>query len=197
MNKWRIKFVLVLGFVMVVSGSEEVGAQGWQDFSADMVSTANGQSFQGKIYVSQEKTRMDMPQNAVITRFDKNVTWMIVHEQRMYMEQPLDPTMRAKVSKEMPGEVERVALGPETVEGKPAQKFKITYTENRKQTQIYQWVGEADIPVKIEAVDGSWSVEYRNLEAGPQPDSLFEVPDGYEKFAMPAMPAGMTEALRN
>ena len=81
-------------------------------------------------------------------------------------------------------------MGSETVDGRPAQKFKITYTQNGRQESVYQWVGDSEIPLKIQALDGSWSVEYKTLSMAPQSDSLFEVPDGYQKFTMPVMPAG-------
>jgi hypothetical protein len=31
-------------------------------------------------------------------------------------------------------------------------------------------------------------MEYRNIKLGPLPDSLFELPAGYEKMAMPVIP---------
>jgi hypothetical protein len=31
-------------------------------------------------------------------------------------------------------------------------------------------------------------MEYKNIKMGAQADSLFEVPSGYKKMAMPAMP---------
>jgi hypothetical protein len=42
----------------------------------------------------------------------------------------------------------------------------------------------------MEAVDGSWSVEYKNVSLGPQPDSLFEVPEGFQKATMPSFGSG-------
>ncbi len=181
---------------ITVIGSLFTGPAGWAfsagGFSADMVSRSQGQQVEGKIYFSEGKARMEMMQTIMITRLDRKVSWMIMTSEKMYMEQPFDPSVTAKVSKEMPGELERVPLGAETVDGKPAQKFKVTYSQNGRQDSIYQWIGASDFPVKVEATDGSWSVEYRNVTVGPQPDSLFEVPDGYQKFAMPSLPAGMT-----
>jgi hypothetical protein len=43
-------------------------------------------------------------------------------------------------------------------------------------------------PVKMAAVDGSWTMEYKNINMGTQPDSLFELPSGYKKMTMPSMP---------
>ena len=187
-----IKFFIMLFFIGIVGSVNVALAETWHEFSADMVTTANGQTMAGKIFVTKEKTRVEMPQSIMITRLDKKLAWVIMPGEKMYMEHPMDPTMIAKVSKEMPGETERVSMGPEPVDGHPAQKFKITYTQGSKQESVYQWVGESDIPLKVQSLDGRWTVEYKNLNLGAQDDSLFEVPAGYEKFTMPVMPAGMS-----
>lgn len=180
MRTWAVLF-----FVWIAAGVPTARAEAWHDFSADMVTTAGGQSVHGRIFVSREKTRMEMPQSIMITRFDKKVAWVIMPTQNMYMEHPLDPNILARVSKEVPGEIERVSLGPEPADGRPAQKYKVTYSESGRQNAVYQWIGESEIPLKIEAVDGSWAVEYKNMQTGPQPDSLFELPEGYQKLEMP------------
>jgi len=61
--------------------------------------------------------RTEMPGNVVIMRLDKNLTWIIMLQQRMYMEQALKPKDLPKTSKELGGEIERVSLGMETVDG--------------------------------------------------------------------------------
>jgi hypothetical protein len=50
---------------------------------------------------------------------------------------------------------------------------------------MYQWISKGiAMPVKMAAVDNSWIVEYKNIKTGKQPDSLFEIPAGYQSFAM-------------
>ena len=79
-------------------------------------------------------------------------------------------------------------MGSETIDKHPAKKYEVTYTESGKKTRMYQWMAtDINFPVKMAAVDGSWSVEYRNIKMGSQPDSLFEVPAGYSKMDMPDM----------
>ena len=85
------------------------------------------------------------------------------------------------------GELERTSLGMETINGQQTEKFQVTYTEDKKTMSVYQWIKDGQIPVKVEAVDGSWSMEYQNLKVGPPPADLFEPPAGYEKMAMPSM----------
>ena len=50
-------------------------------------------------------------------------------------------------------------------------------------------------PVRIHTLayqgEGDMIMEYRNINTGKVPDSMFEIPGGYKKFAIPGMPAGM------
>ena len=135
-----------------------------------------------------------------IVRLDKNITWVIIPEQKMYMEQPINPRMVSGVSEKMPGEIERTFLGNETVDGKAAAKYRIIAESSGERQTILQWSDTAtSVPIKVSAEDGSWSVEYRNLKVGPQEASVFEVPQGYSKFSMPNAGdmAGMSGQQKN
>ena len=158
-----------------------------QEFSADMISTVGKETTQYKLNVSGGKIRMDMKDGIIIVRNDKGVSWMLMPGESMYMENPIDTSKVPKTSKDLGGEIERTSLGVETVDGKPAEKFKVTYTKNGKQESVYQWLVDNEIPVKVAAVDGSWSTEYKNLSMGAQPASLFEIPSRYTKMSMPSL----------
>ena len=45
------------------------------------------------------------------------------------------------------------------------------------------------VPIKSESKSGRDTsiTEYRNIKEGPQADSLFEIPAGYQKFALPSL----------
>lgn len=161
-----------------------------RDFSADMVSTTKAGVITGKIFVAKEKTRMETPQTTIITRIDKNMVWILMSAQRMYMEQPLKPENVVASTDKMPGEIERKLVGKETVDGKTTNKYRIVYVVADKEETIFQWIAASGLPIKSAAVDGSWTVEYKNLKIGKQPDTLFEIPAGYQKFSLgvPAMP---------
>jgi len=167
-----------------------------QDFSADMVSTTKAGVSTGKIFVAKEKTRMETLQTIIITRIDKNVVWILMPAQRMYMEQPLKPENVVATTDKMPGEIERKLVGKETVGGKRTDKYRIVYTAADKKETIFQWiVADSGFPIKSAAVDGRWIIEYRNLKTGKQPDTLFEIPTGYQKFSLgvPVMPETKAE----
>ena len=161
-----------------------------QEYSADMVSHSGGQTFKAKIYFGANKMRTEMPENIVITRLDKNIAWIIMPSEKMYMEQPINKKMLPKTSQKVEGEIERVKLGVENVDGKPAEKYKVTYTDGKVRNSAYQWLRDSRYLVKMEALDGSWGIEYKNLTPGHQPDSLFEPPAGFHKLSMPSMPMG-------
>lgn len=186
-EKWSKKLTLFLVLIaLAILGRVGYNAEAAsKEFSADMVSRSGGETVRAKIYVAADKMRTEMSDNIMITRFDKNLVLVVMPSQRMYMEQPIDRKMVPQTAKKFEGEIERVPLGVETVDGKPAEKFKVTYTEGSKRVSVYQWIRDSEFPVKIEAVDGSWSVEYKNLSVGSQPNALFEPPAGFQKFSMP------------
>lgn len=194
MNISMRRVLFVTAFIIATMA----GAAQALDFSADMVSTAGGQRMSGKIYVTKDKVRMDMAGTTTITRMDRNVAWVLMPQQGMYMEQAVEPERLAGTAEKMPGEIERVFLGDERVDGRPAKKYRIVYKSAMGRASVVQWVDNASgIPVKTESEDGSWTMEYKNLKLGVPDDSLFEIPSGYKKFAMPSMEDIMRAARQN
>lgn len=176
--------VLPVGFVFMLLLTARAEAQ---EFSADMISRTGKEIVNARIYVAKDKVRMEMPESIMIVRRDKNLSWMVMPADKMYMEHPVDVSSSPKVAANFDDEIERVAMGTEDVDGQPAEKFKVTYREKNETASAYQWLRGGQIPVKVEAVDGSWGMEYKNLKTGPQPAELFEVPADYEKFSMPGL----------
>ncbi len=128
-----------------------------------------------------------MPESLMILRNDLGVMWMVMPSQSLYMEQPIDLSMAAKTSSTMPGEIERIPQGSESVHGKAAEKFKVTYEAAGRRDSVYQWIAQGQIPVRTQSLDGSWTVDFKNVSTGPQSPDLFEVPPGFKKFAVPSM----------
>ena len=176
------KAFFCLAVMLSLSLAVEVSAM---DFSADMVTTSEGMTTNTKVFVSADKSRMETPQSVTISRMDKKVVWILMPEQKMYMEQAFDPSKVMASSEKVEGEIERMPLGKDTVNGKITDKYKVTYQIGGNKDEMFQWIESgSNLPVKSAAVDGSWSVEYRNIKTGPQPDSLFEIPADYKKFSM-------------
>jgi hypothetical protein len=166
------------------------------EFSADTVSTfKGGHETKGKINYRPDRFRMEIKfqeDMIVITRVDKKVVWNIMPAQKMYMEMPYNFQNKPKVEEKFEGEIERKEVGRETIDGHPTIKYLITYKLNNKTDQVFQWMAtDINFPLKAAAVDGSWTQEFKNVKMGPQPESLFDLPAGYQKMQMPQMPGGM------
>ena len=182
----------VLFFVVLVFGA--LSNLFAEDFSADMVSSTTSGNFNGKIFASQDKVRMEAAGSVIIARMDKQVTWILMPDRKVYMEQPLRPTDMVATGGKVPGETSREFLGDETVGGKLTKKYKIGYNVNGKDGSVLAWImANSEVPVKMQATDGSWSMEYNNLIIGAQPDSLFQVPADYQKLSvdLPSVPSGV------
>jgi hypothetical protein len=111
------------------------------------------------------------------------------------MEMKLNQSRQPGVGEKVQGEISRKLLGSETIDAHPAQKYEVTYTAQGKTTKMYQWMAtDINFPVKMAAVDGSWTTEYKNIKMGGQTDDLFEVPGGYTKSEMPSIP-GMPKGM--
>ncbi|HNS33045.1 MAG TPA: DUF4412 domain-containing protein [bacterium] len=172
------KAAVILAFLFAVSFFSVLQAF---DFSSDVLMKNNGNTMKGKIFVSGERTRMEMAEMTVISRLDKKVAWILMNEQKMYMEQPVNRNMA--VSEKFPDETERKLVGNDTVDGKKIKKYLVTIKTDRTTEQVYQWICvTTGMPLKTSAVDGSWSMELKNLKTGKQAAGLFEIPSGYTKM---------------
>jgi len=183
--KKMLSFLLIIVFSL-----SSVVAAFAIDFASDMVSTANGQKHMSKVYMQGKKFRMESPEQPGynIVRTDKNVMWMVMPEQKSYMEMKIDPSKQPRTEQKVEGEVSRRLIGSETIEGRATDKYEVTYKDRDNTTKMYQWIAkDIQFPVKTAALDGSWTVEYKNIRMGNQPDALFEVPSGYAKMGMPGM----------
>ncbi|MGA2402189.1 MAG: DUF4412 domain-containing protein [Syntrophobacteraceae bacterium] len=158
------------------------------EFSADMVIMPKGdEPMKGKIFVKGDKVRQETTEEdetqVMIIRPDKKLTWMLTPEEKTYMEMPYQS--EDKTFEEWTAEKEKKAkfLGEETVSGMPCKKYE-TVEEGEK---TVFWIStQFPFPVKVE--DSEMTMEYRNIKLGPLADSLFELPPGYDRMAMPIVP---------
>ena len=154
------------------------------DFSADVFNTYQGQATQAKIFVQMEKIRMETPgiEEYTILRTDKRVIWIVIPEEKTYIEIQSSQPQGAGVK--MKGEVSRQFLSSETVNGYATNKYEVHYLDKDTLHKAHQWIAsDLNYPIKISALDGSWSTEYRNIRIGLQPDNLFEIPQGFDKIS--------------
>jgi len=123
-----------------------------------------------------------------IVRQDLKKSWMIMPGQKTYMEVKMNPSVLPR--EKMKGELDRKLVGQEMIDGHPCKKYEISHNEGKSILRSYQWIAtDINLPIKAAALDGSWSMEYKNIRIGPQADSQFELPAGYQQMTVPGMPA--------
>ena len=175
------------------------------DYSADMNMDAGSSPdgkpmvMKGKIFASKEKERRVMAsggnESIIITRRDKNVTWILMPDQKMYMESldsepEKDPERMVKE-----GKIKFDKLGREKVNGVSANKYKIQVGDDKgDQFEGHLWLTDENILVRMEGSSpemgpkGRVRLDYTNIKIEKQNPGLFEIPAGYKRFAMPQMP---------
>lgn len=165
------------------------------DFQADVVQRSQGMELKGRIYVKDQKTRMDMNmmgrQTQTITRLDKQAVWVVNPGEGFYMEMPVSPGSPEFFQDEKALEqyATKKKVGSETVNGQPCDKFEITYHDSNL-GKMTAWISKKlNFPVKMiqKGPYGESTVEYHNIQIGKVDDSLFELPSGLQKMAVPAM----------
>ncbi|MDR3588746.1 MAG: hypothetical protein P4N41_03705 [Negativicutes bacterium] len=174
------------------------GAALAMEFSADVISTSGGKTVSsGKMWFSNDRMRLetqpselkgkDQPQAVVITRLDKLVVWILMAKEQKYLEQSFSGMIPVVSESVGNVQVDRQLLGSEVIDGRTANKYRVTTTVKGKSTVTYQWLGaDSGIPLKFSDEKGQFIQEYRNLVVGPQDPSLFEVPAGYQKMSIPS-----------
>ena len=171
-----------------------------QSFSADTAfSTAAGKRYQGKVFREGNMVRSEMSANGnfvtQIVDLDKQVSYLVIDRQKMVMVSrgPLaigpvgfvrrvgeDPCRPAGISPEKHFSCNKV--GEEAVNGRQTLKLEVTETENGHAVMEYSWFDpKLHAVIKVER-GASTILELRNIQEGPQPASLFAIPNGYRQI---------------
>jgi len=160
------------------------------EFSADTESLMNGKVIKGKFYYKADRRRIEGEagdkRQISIVRMDKKLVWHIADQQKQYLELSLSgKDMPGLAIVTVPGEVKREALGKEIVCGRSTVKYRVFFKIDKNEGIIYQWIDdEYRMPVKTSDEDGKFISEFRNIKPGPQPDDLFELPEGYTRYTI-------------
>lgn len=179
---------------------------GWADkvpsveFSAEIIRSDASQqepSSRGKIYVGRNGIRTEASQNQqpiwMIFRPDSKIVWTLFPEQQMYME-------RIGLSLErppLPGDDNSPCRsknfvcknnGWQKINNRSVVHWTIDLLEpNGKNFYAQLWVDpKLNIAIRESYADGLM-VEMQNIHEAPQADSLFELPQGYQKVVLPTL----------
>jgi hypothetical protein len=160
------------------------------EFAAEAILETEEMTANTRIYYQPGMVRdeIDVGDQQMITirRFDTNKVWTIMG-QGFYMEN--EPGKGGQQGEEYTL-ISREVIGPEIVNGMATIKYKSVYQSPEGRFGGFTWFTDDNIAVKgflVSETQGEKQrikFEFTNLERGPQTDSLFEIPPGYQKFNM-------------
>ena len=176
------------------------------EFSADLIRSSGGDEETSKVFIKgdlrREEVMEDGELSAVnISRPDKGVSWNLMPDDEMYMEIPLEGMNLGATEdiESLESAANMRAQGKETLNGYACEKRRYDYHDKTQGSVIVWYSPKLDYPVKIQIMayggEGDMVLEYKNIKQGKVPDSMFEIPKGYEKFSIPGMPEGMPEGM--
>lgn len=191
--------ILIIAASMTIAGIAGAMQPANVEYSADSYIESSEGVMQGKLYSARGKERREYVQDgekmAMVMRHDKKVVWMLMPEEKMYMEMKVPKEGRKD---DISGwKVEQSTVGPETVNGVSTTKSKIIMTGPKgEKLGGFWWATKENIIVKIDAIavdkksKERFKTELKNLKIGKQDASLFEIPAGYSKMSMGGMMMG-------
>jgi outer membrane lipoprotein-sorting protein len=194
-NKTQLRFglIMIILFVAVLSLSVSSNAA---EFSADMINTSPMGNIEGKMFFKGGNFRQEMmmggQKQITIFRKDKEVVWVLMPAQMMYME--MQAGSQQNMARVDPDEIDKLGekeyLGKEKVNGYMCSKYRYTFHDKSSGTAIYWISDKLQFPIKMQTqgTSGNMSMEYRNIQEKTVPASLFNIPGGFQKMSMPMMP---------
>ncbi|MGB6076464.1 MAG: DUF4412 domain-containing protein [Candidatus Acidiferrales bacterium] len=184
---------------------------GWdfalRPFAATMVMTMKGRVSQMRYFATPGALRMEMTdtsgnggQMIMIMRTDCRLMWTVMPEQQMYMEINLANFKRggsasagsqniANAARMPDAKIDRQNLGSEQVGQYMCDKYRITVTTDKGTYVGTVWSARQlkGFPVKWLDDKTGMTMEFRDIDLGPQNPTLFMPPAGYRKMTMPGM----------
>ena len=177
------------------------------EYSAVRVIKANEGEATMRVFHARDKERFVIESEGqsmtMITRLDRQISWILMPDEKMYMEIPLDQTWdqmeemgsgveaEFKVEDKLPKNFKKV--GTETIAGLKTTKYKgdIRDEDTGERGTATYWVTDSGILAKMvyegtdeEGKPQKMTMELRDLKVGRQPAELFEPPADYKPFQM-------------
>jgi hypothetical protein len=183
------------------------------EYSADRVISGEqgGKSMQlnTRVYYAKGKERDETEAHGqgmtMIMRHDKKLAWILMPDQKMYMETSYADQAQycnwpcVNIEKAKMGEGKGyTTLGKEVVNGVETTKYKVVCVDKKGDTiEGTFWVASNGVVIKMDFTTTGKSgksqhgvIELRNLKIAGQDPGLFEIPKGYRKVDMSSMSLG-------
>lgn len=167
------------------------GWAGAVEFTAQMVVKDGDKTMPGRIFFQNGKMRQEFVdeegRTITIVRPDKKVIWVIMPQEKTYLEMPLRTRLPGQFIQIPPDAISKRVVGTETVNGYVADRYEVTLkggdTGVMKQTV---WVAKKlQVAIKMVTAQRNFSIEYRNIREGGLAALLFEPPKGFVKTTSP------------
>jgi len=185
-----------VGTIAVGLGRMEEIGEIQTSFSGDAVLETEDMTATTRVYYQpgmvRDELTMGDQEMVTIRRFDLQKVWTLMG-QGMYMETAAEETNERAPEYKL---ISRELIGPEIVNGMATIKYKSVYESPDGKFGGFTWFTDDNIAVKGFMVSESKGekqrikFEFTSIERGPQADTLFEVPPGYQRFDMGGL-AGM------
>lgn len=188
--------LFILAFSLVVcAATAALAAPDWlrpdTAYSATRVMKAGGHEISGPLHYDSGKERFEMTmegtQQIMIRREDKDRLYMVMPQMGMGMEMSLGGG-QAMPSPDDYAALEPEEIGRETLNGEDVTKYRVTAKDAGQSYTVFVWTTDDGIPLRVEgeSAEGRFEMQLTDLQRGPQPVELFEVPAGIQLMAMPA-----------
>lgn len=190
-------FLVAAGLLLASSAAFSQQPQRPQvEYSADSMMETAEVSMKGRVYSTPTRERREMVQGGqkmiTIQRQDKKAVWMLMPEQKMYMEMNRD---EKRAPDDLSGyKTELTVVGSETVNGVSTTKNKVIMTDSKgAKMGGFMWITKDGITVKMDVIamdkggKQRMKMELTNLKVTKQDPALFEIPGGYTKMDMGGM----------
>jgi len=183
MKKWQWLLVALALWPAAVPAAE---------FSGQMLTRERTATVLGRIFVKDGKMRQEFNdaegQTITILRPDKKMVWVLLPQNRVYMEVPLKIKWPGQFIQIPPDARQKRLVGSERISGYDAEKYEVSVAaRGGLERQIFWVPAKMGVPIKVEIPDRKFSIEYKNIHEGGVADRLFEIPPGYEKVSKPAL----------
>ena len=194
-GSWRQDAVvqsITMAIVLVAAQCVTASAGGPQlEFSATSQMEVNGMTVKELVYSAPGMLRRDLEvgrgRQIEITRWDKKVAWLLMTDDRLYLERPILP---ADDRTPYMISLQQTPVGQEPLNGIMTTKFRAIHQQADGATLSgFVWTTEEGITVKMDLTSdttppASLKMELTNLTIGRQDKSLFEIPRGFHRLSL-------------
>ena len=183
-------FVLLLILVGSAARAAELVGDTDVPFSADRTVVTGGKSYTGRVYAVPGKQRHEQNVNGMnfvtILRADRRLDWFVLADFKVYTTFPFPDVVNDYASRSQLG----APVGHDVIAGLPADKFHIK-RRGKDGTAVDGdlWMAHDGIVLRMAGVytapnshQTRASYELSNIQIGPQPESLFELPPGVQQL---------------